>query len=313
MTVQLNLFDLNLLRSLDALLIEKSVTRAAEKVHVTQQAMSGSLKRLREHFGDELLVRIGVRMELTPLGAALVTPVREAILQIGMALGTTPAFNPVTTRRRFRLAMSDYVAVTIFPMVLKRVLAATPGMVCDIHPLDDSAFAGLETGDLDMSILPSFWREREVQRPEGVRSAPLYDDDFVCAIDPIVHTFDEMTLERYLTLPHSAVRMAGGHRTIIDDAWDVNRISPRVAVTTTSYSNVMFVIPGTPMIATVQRRLARLFEGLVPIRFLECPISIGPLNQELSWHSRNDDDPAHAYLRDQLMAAAREMDAPPTV
>jgi LysR family transcriptional regulator, nod-box dependent transcriptional activator len=312
MPLQLNHFDLNLLRSLDCLLNEKSVTRAADKLSVTQQAMSGSLKRLREHFEDELLVRIGLRLELTPLGAALVAPVREVLLQIGLALETTPAFDPRTARRRFRVAMSDYAALTILPLLLRRLVATAPGIVCDVMPLDETAFVGLDTGDLDLCLLPSFWRLRQHEPTEVIRSVPLYEDEIVCVVDASMHPSGDMTLERYLSLPHAAVRLKGGYHTIIDDAWARSGISPRVVATSTSFSNLVFMIAGTTMAATVQRRLAQMLNRQSSIRILKCPFPVDALHQELSWHARSDEDLAHRYLRDLFVSAAQDMDAKAT-
>src|SRR5580692_6360726 len=104
--MQLNRFDLNLLIALDALLHEKNVTRAAERVFVSQPAMSAALQKLREFFDDQLLVRVGRDMQLTPRGLSLVEPVREALLRIQATLGTQPTFDPATVRRTFTLIVS---------------------------------------------------------------------------------------------------------------------------------------------------------------------------------------------------------------
>ncbi len=97
--MQLNRFDLNLLIALDALLHEKNVTRAAERVFVSQPAMSAALQKLRDYFNDQLLVRVGRDMELTPRGLSLVEPVREALLRIQITLGTQPTFDPAKVQR----------------------------------------------------------------------------------------------------------------------------------------------------------------------------------------------------------------------
>jgi LysR family transcriptional regulator, nod-box dependent transcriptional activator len=308
MALQLHQFDLNLLRSLDVLLNEKSVTRAADKLSVTQQAMSGSLKRLREHFGDDLLLRIGPRLELTPLGSALLSPVREVLLQVGLALETTPSFDPAKVRRRFRIAMSDYAALIIGPSLIRRVLESAPGITCDLLPLDHMAFLGLDAGDIDLCLLPKSWRVQLAQTDEFIRTVPLYDDEFVCVVDATVHAFDEMTLERYLTLPHAALRLTSGHRTSVDDGWLRHGVSPRVVATSTAFASLVFMIAGTPMVATVQRRLAQRLSKVFPIRILSSPVDLGPLNLALSWHARCDADLAHRYLRELFVSAAREMD-----
>src|ERR1700757_4799238 len=109
--MQIRRFDLNLLPSLDALLAHQNVTRAAEQLFVMQQAMSGALSRLRAHFEDELLIRVGRHLELTPLAKSLVRPVREALLASQAALDTRPSFDPATARRPCRIAMSDYASL----------------------------------------------------------------------------------------------------------------------------------------------------------------------------------------------------------
>ncbi|MBC8055482.1 MAG: LysR family transcriptional regulator [Rhizobiales bacterium] len=304
MTPQLNHFDLNLLRALDALLSERSVTRAAEKLYVSQQAMSGSLKRLREYFDDDLLVRVGVRLEPTPRGHALLEPVREVLLKIGLALETMPEFDAARARRRFRIAMSDDAALVALPLLLRRLVTEAPGIVCDVLPLGDAAFVGLDSGDLDLIVLP---RKTQPERIDTIRCVPLYEDDFVCAVDASVHTIDAMTADRYVSLPHAAVRMVQGHPTIIDEAWARHGIAPRVAVTSRSFSGLMFMIAGTPLVATVQRRLAERLGGPLSIRLLPCPVPIGPLVQELSWHVRSDADPAHRYLRELFVTTALGM------
>lgn len=306
---RLNLFDLNLLRVLDVLLHEKSVTRAAEKLHVTQQAMSGSLKRLREHFGDELLVRVGLRLEPTPLGAALVVPVREAMLQIALAVEATPSFLPAESDRRFGIALSDYGVASFFPHMIARVMAQAPKLGFDIDDVTAATFAGLEAGDLHLSVQPNFLRLRGETAPNDLRWAPLYQDDFVCAIDPSIHDLDALTTELYLLLPHAHTRLPGLTRTAIDNAWDRNGVKPRVAVTTTSFTSSLLMIPGTPMIATVQRFLVRQVAKALPIRMVECPLPIDPLSFELYWHERNDADPGHRWVREQILATGSMMAA----
>ena len=105
--MQFHRFDLNLLIALDTLLREKNITRAAEKVFVSQPAMSAALHRLRDYFGDPLLVRVGREMELSPRGQSLVDPVREALLLIQATLGTQPTFTAATTQREFTLILSE--------------------------------------------------------------------------------------------------------------------------------------------------------------------------------------------------------------
>lgn len=305
--LQLQLLDLNLLRALDALLREKSVTRAAVRLNVTQQAMSGSLRRLRDYFGDELLVRVGRLLEPTALGAALTGPVREVMLQIALALETTPVFDPAVASRRFRIAMSDYATVTILPHLMAQ-LSAARGIVCEIELIGDAVFRDLEAGKLDFCVLPSNWRLYQDNKPVGVQSLKLFEDDFVCVVDADnAGVGDTLTIETYLSLPHNMLRLGGGVRSIVEQAWLMNGISPRIAATTTSFASLIFMIAGTSLVATAQRRLATKFAQMLPIRILECPLPIDRLEADLSWHIRNDSDPAHRFMRGAFLAAAASM------
>jgi LysR family nod box-dependent transcriptional activator len=131
--MQLNRFDLNLLISLDVLLHEKNVTRAAERVHVSQPAMSAALHKLREYFNDQLLVRVGREMELTPRGLSLVEPVREALLSIQATLGTQPSFDPKTAQREFTIIVSEEAVPGFLPAILRRLAGEAPGIRCRIE------------------------------------------------------------------------------------------------------------------------------------------------------------------------------------
>ena len=305
--MQLSTFDLNLLRALDALLRERNVTRAAALLNVTQQAMSGTLKRLREHFSDNLLTHVGRGFELTSLGNALINPVQEVMLQIGRLLETTPMFEPAQSLRRFRIAMSDYATITILAPLMSALSRRAPGIVCDIQLLDDGVFRDLDSGALDFCLLPSNWRLYQADRPDGILSQRLFEDDFVCVVDANNPVGLALTIEEYVALPHNTVRLGGGVRTIIENAWTLNRLVPRVVATTTSFTSLITMVVGTPIIATVQRRLAAQFAHVLPIRVLECPMPIDRMQQDLSWHRRNDHDLAHRFMRQQFRIAAEAL------
>ena len=305
--MMLDRFDLNLLRALDALLRERSVTRAAAQLHVTQQAMSGSLRRLRELLSDELLVRVGSRLEPTPLGSALIEPVHEVMLSIALALETTPVFDPAKTTRRFRIAMSDYATVTILPLLMAQLARAAPGIVLDIQMIDDAVFRDLGTGELDFGLLPSNWRLYQESKPEGILSQTLFTDDFVCVVDQSNPIQDRLDVDDYLSAPHNTVRLGGGVRSIVENAWLINQITPRIAATTTNFTSLVSMIAGTSMIATVQRRLAAKLAPALEVRILECPISVEPLVEDLNWHVRSDRDVASRFVREIFARAAAEM------
>ncbi len=202
--MQLNRFDLNLLIALDALLHEKNVTRAAERVFVSQPAMSAALQKLREFFDDQLLVRVGRDMQLTPRGLSLVGPVREALLQIQATLGTQPTFDPRTVQRTFTLIVSADALMRVMPTVLQRLSREAPGIRCHIEHFSETTLSRLEYGDADLFIGLNSLRLFGLREfPESLRIVDLRPVRWLCAVAKDHATVgDTITEEQYLALPH---------------------------------------------------------------------------------------------------------------
>src|SRR5258707_14087603 len=139
--------DLNLLTALRALLTEKNVTRAGESVHITQPAMSGILARLREYFGDPLIVPVGRKMELTPLAESLVEPLNDVLLRLDATITTRPEFNPLTTNRHFSVVASDYSIDVLLLAGLRRVHQKTPGPSVEFRTPSPKAPADAQAGE----------------------------------------------------------------------------------------------------------------------------------------------------------------------
>lgn len=303
-------FDLNLLRALDALLAERNVTRAAERQFVTQQAMSGTLARLRAHFGDELLIRIGRRLELTPLGRSLVDPVREALLQADAALATQPFFDPSSARRVMHIAMSDYATLVILPRFLQKLQREAPHITCHFHRIDQDSLASIIAGELDMCVTAGDWTLYPgFRRAADVRTQLMFHDDFLCVVDenhPEVK--GQMSLDLYCRLPHIATRLGPSIRTMVEQAWAAAQLPLQIAATAPNFSSVLFMLPGTQMVGTVQRRLCHVLAGSLRLATFEPPIAIKPLEEVLIWHGRQDEAPAHGYVRQALLSVARDIE-----
>lgn len=307
--MQLHHFDLNLLRSLDVFLTERNVTRAAEKLFVTQQAMSGSLRRLREHFGDELLVRVGRNFELTPLATALVEPVRESLLNVQSALRVRPLFDPKTEQRSFSVAMTDYAAMVLMPKVVSLLLETAPHTLIHLQKLDTESLNRLERGDLDFCVGSTDWDNHKVYKPtEHVRIEWMFGDDCVCVVDPRHFENDgTMTLERYLEAPHGMVSFGDDWRSLIERGWLMAGIKPRIVTTAPTFSSLMMMVPGTPMVATIQRRMAQSIAVKMGLQIIESPVAIKPLEEWLVWQDRNESDPGHSFIRELLKTAAQQV------
>ena len=311
MFVNLRHFDLNLLRSLDALLADRNVTRAAERLCVTQQAASGALQRLRTHFGDDLLARVGRNLELTPLAQSLVRPVREALLAAQEALDTLPTFHPGSASASCRIAMTDYGLVVLLPRFLQRLSAEAPHVKCHVESLTEDSFSRLEMGDLDFCLAADDLRLYGDRRPGArIRSEPMFQDDFVCVVDdPPTTIRSSMAIEEYKRAKHNSVAFGQGIETIVEKAWDASGFDIDVAVKAPTFSALIFMLPGTHFVATAQRRLANSLAPPLGLRILECPIPIPPLQENLMWHERSEGDPKQAFFRRVLKQAASELNA----
>jgi len=307
--MQLNRFDLNLLIALDVLLREKNVTRAAERVHVSQPAMSAALHKLREYFGDELLVRVGREMELTPRGLSLVEPVREALLSIQATLGTQPSFAPGTAQREFKIIVTEEAVPDFLPAILRRVASEAPGIRCRIELISQTALTRLEYGEADLCLCLDNLRLYEAREfPESLRSARLRPVRWICAVDRDHPTVGEtLSAEQFYKLPHVLGRPSGYSASAEELMRRMFDIELTVHLTVPSLLHLPLVLAGTNYIATLPERVARLFPATMPIKTFPIPFPQPEQHELLLWHKRHEPDPAHAWLRELIVQLAQQL------
>jgi LysR family transcriptional regulator, nod-box dependent transcriptional activator len=306
--MQLNRFDLNLLIALDALVHEKNVTRAAERVFVSQPAMSAALQKLRDYFEDPLLVRVGRDMQLTPRGLSLVEPVREALLRIQATLGTQPSFDPATVQRTFTLIVSADGLLRVMPTVLRRLAQEAPGVRCHVEHFSETTLSRLEYGDADLFLGLNSLRLFGLREfPETLRIVDLRRVKWVCVVardHPSVG--DHITEQQYLGLPH-VFGWPSGHTIALEEL--VRRLLSAeldVRATTQGLLEIPFLLAGTQMVATLPEHLAHKLAQLAPVKILPLPFETPDTREVVLWHKRNEPDPGHAWLREIVIATARE-------
>jgi LysR family nod box-dependent transcriptional activator len=295
--------DLNLLTALKALLAEKNVTRAGEAVHVTQSAMSGILARLRDYFGDPLIVQVGRKMELTSLAESLVEPVNDVLLRIDATIATRPEFNPQSTRRHFSVVASDYSINVLLLDVLRRVHREAPGMSLEFRTPSESAAAELVAGEVDFIVNP------ESQNSAVQSGAILFEDSYAIVVDAgNTEIGDSISLEQYLASRHVAFQ-SGKLGLPQFETWMANRHSEerRVEVVAHSFYLLPQLVIGTTRLATMHTRLARQLAGSVPIRLVKPAFQIPRLVEMLQWHKYRDLDPGSMWLRDVILEGARNL------
>jgi LysR family nod box-dependent transcriptional activator len=297
--MQLDGLDLNLLLVLDALLSERNVTRAGARIHLSQSATSGALSRLREYFKDDLLIPVGRRMVLTPLAEELAQPLRELLQQAENVIRRKPTFSPESSERRFRIVMSDYIAIVLMTRALPEIQRQAPRITLQILPLQTGA---LEHGDADMVILP-----KQILA-KGHPSELLFEDEFVCiacAKNSLIKK--PLTLHDYLSLSHVVVRFGEQQDAPSLEEEFLGNLGQkrRIEVVTTGFTLLPHLILGTTRIATIQRRLAEFYSRQMPLKIVRLPKPLPRLEEAMQWHASRNADPGLLWLRRTLKAFAQ--------
>src|SRR4051794_29479075 len=297
---KLRRYDLNLVLSLHALLHTRNVTQAGDWLGVTQPAMSSDLRRLRQMFKDELLVRVGREYQLTALARSLIDPVSHAVAQIERALTWQPAFNRAVDARSFSVGMSDHVMALLMPALTARLPLEAPNVTIHVRGLSGLAgdpVAATETGEVDLSI-------GAFEAFSGQCTEVLYTDRWVCAVSadhPEVG--DHISLELFCRLPHLEWRLrtpaVQSHAELLYGSKGIPR---QVSITTDSFALLPTLVRGSRMIALVHERLARQVAGL---KLLEPPVPIPEVRESMYWSTSVDHDPAHVWLRALMRGIAR--------
>lgn len=295
-------FDIGLLVALDALLSEKSVTRAGERLHLSQPATSIILARLRRYFGNELLVPTGRRMVLTPLGESLVQPVRNCLLQIQHTVASRAEFDPAVSNRRFCLAVSDYVTAVLISQTLQEVARQAPGMTFEMVRLDENIEQRLEKGEIDFVIRPM------VHALATHPKEPLFEDNHTCVVWSSNSLIGKnLSRKKFLDLGHVSVHF--GHAPAIFEDWFSTRYGEvrKIEVVAQDFEVACRLVVGTNRIATVMSRMARLCVEHLPLRLIPPPFAVPTVTHCLQWHRYQDQDPGSIWLRTLFKQAAGKL------
>lgn len=307
--LELRRFDLNLLISLDALLHEKNISRAADRLFVSQPAMSAALHKLREYFDDPLLVRVGRNLELTPRGQSLVEPVREALLRIEATLGTQPRFDPATTRREFTIIMSEETLPDLLPALVKRLALEAPGISCRVQLISESILTRLEYGEADMCVCMDSLRLYATRAwPESLRMVRLRPVRWICAVDarhPSVG--DTLTAEQFFALPHAFGAPSAYSVSTEELVRRLFDIDLTVQLAVPSLLHLPLMLAGTPYVATMPERVLRMAPSVAPVKIFPTPFPTPEHHEILLWHNRHEPDPAHDWLRKLIIEITSQL------
>ncbi len=296
-TVNIRELDLNLLVGFEALFIERSVSGAARRAHLSQPAMSNLFARLRKAFGDPLFKRGGQRMVPTQRARQLAVPIGAALNVIRHAIDEKPSFNPSSSDVRYSIATTDYAEVMVLPNLLRTVKRCAPKVALQIKRLKnifDTPVAELEVGDFALGFFPL-----PLLPGAGLNGTALFQERFVGIISkrhPMARR--KFGLRQFLSLEHIRVNYGEEGPGLIGDA--IQKIGHRrkVGLIVPHIVTVPFLAAHSEMLGIVPLRLARALAPSLGLRILELPLEVSPLTMSLVWHERHQHDEAHRWFRE---------------
>ena len=286
--------DLNLLVVFDVLLSEKSVVRAAERLNLTQPAISNSLAKLREHFEDDLFVRSGRRMMPTYLALSMQEPIRHVLLELQSIAELRPDFDPRTASRTFTIAASDYASVTFLSTVARRLRKVAPEITIKVLPLTNANITLFGRGDIDLVLLPASMVVEDQPYME------LFKETYTCiASRDNSSVGSRIDLPGYLDRAHVVAAIDTNERLIAHDEDYLQKKGHKrkVAVVTHGFSQLPYFIVGTPYLATVHLRLAKQAAKTLPLKIVKPNFKLPEVALMLQWHAARSGDAANSWIR----------------
>ncbi|WP_312239888.1 LysR family transcriptional regulator [Pantoea sp.] len=286
--------DLNLLKALDALLDERSVTRAADRLALTQPAVSGMLTRLRECFDDPLFTRTQRGIVPTLRALELAGPVKMILAEVNNLL-LPKAFEPADAVMTFTIAATDYALSAVVVPFMAALRKAAPGIRVAVLPVDgERLYSQLERGEVDIALITP-----ETTLPD-LHARRLFDEDYVCLLraDHPEAGPNPLSLEQFCSLDHALVSYLGGSFSgVTDEALAKVGRSRRVTLSVNSFLVLPEILRVSDLIAVVPRRLAMHAHGL---KMAEPPLPIPGFTKTVAWHERTHRDAGYRWLRELL-------------
>lgn len=282
--------DLNLLKAFDALMDEGSVTRAAQRLVLTQPAVSAMLTRLRDYFDDPLFVRSQRGMVPTERALTLAGPIKQVLADINLLLQPIH-FEPQTAQMTYTIAATDYALKAVIVPLMAELKKKAPGVrVAVISVNQDSLSRQMEQGEVDLALVTP------ETTPEELHGRALYEEQYVCMMraDHPTAVSGHITLEQFCSLEHILVSSKGGFWGPTDDALATMKLNRHVGLSVNSFLVLPEILRITDMIAVVPRRLACRHDNLV---IIDTPLEVLGFTKSMAWHERSHRDPAHQWIR----------------
>jgi DNA-binding transcriptional LysR family regulator len=296
--------DLNLLKALGALLQERSVTRAADRLSITQPSMSAALGRLRELFADELLVRTGRTMRPTPFAQKLEPEIRRILAEIEEIVAPKVHFDPEHAVHTFTVLATDYTALILIQPLMAALATEAPNIQIQLESRDIADHsARLQRTDIDLAIVPA-----RFSHTTGLPKETLFTDRFVAAAwRGNGEVSDPLTLQQLELLPYLSYKL-GPVESMVDTLLEELGHHREADTLVESFLVGPLLLRGTRQITFLQERLARQLAEVAQLRVVEPPFAIPILVETMTWHPRSTHDTAHSWLRARIYALAQTLE-----
>ncbi|HWP20448.1 MAG TPA: LysR family transcriptional regulator [Burkholderiaceae bacterium] len=302
--------ELHLVRVLHTLITERSVSRAAMKLNLSQPAVSAHLRRLRDATGDVLLVRSGHGMVPTPVALELLEPAGNLLREADRLFGVREryrGFDPMTSESTFRVAASDYLDPLFLPRLVTGIKHLAPGVRLELVPLsaEFDIQRRLASGDVDLVV--GNWLEP----PEDLHLGRLLTDEVVCLVaqdHPAVRSPRGWTVERYLGCEHVApTPLHTGRESlgVIDAFLDAQGLHRNVTVRSAHFGQIPQMVASSLLVLTTGRLFCQRYVDQLPVRIVRCPVGFPPMSYYQLWHDRTHPSAAHKWFRERVRDVAR--------
>ena len=296
--MRLDNFDLNLLVAFDVLTQEQNVTRAANRLNVTQSAMSASLKRLRESFQDEILTQHGKKMIPTPFASAMQPEVAAKLSELRALIARQGRFNPASSERTFRIAASDYITTVLLVPLLKDLAEEAPAIRFTFEQPGPASQIALANAEIDLLLTPEIF-----VHPDHPYE-PVFEENHVtvcCKDNPLAE--QGLTPRTFKDAGHVGVSVSR-KSTYAEEWFEKRGVERRIEVLAPSFIQAPFLVPGTMRICVMHERLALFMAERLPLHILEVPFSIPPMLEVMQFHGTRKADPGLLWLRSRIAEKA---------
>jgi LysR family transcriptional regulator, nod-box dependent transcriptional activator len=286
--------------ALDVLLDECSVSRAAERLHLSQPAVSAALARLRDYFQDDLLVLHGKRMIATAYAESLAPEVRAVLGRIDTLIAMSSEFDPAASERRFSLIASDYICTVLLAPAMQHLQLAAPHIEVDIRLPNDQMLLEFDRGEVDLLMTPA-----DYVLPGHPTELLLEEQHVVVAWADNPNIGETLTQAEFLQAPHVVVTIGHNRQHTYAEPYLEKAIGLRhVEVFAPNFTLVPWLLIGTTRLAVMHERLAHTFAANLPLRLLPLPVDVPPMREMLQFHSARSEDRGLRWLREVLRRVA---------